>query len=293
MEDKEIFIAVKNNDVALVNKMINNNKSLLYERDYFGDLPIHEAAKTSLEMVKTLVNLGAKINQYGYDDQTPLFYAKNLEIAKYLVENGARIEAENYRCETPIFRHIYWNNNEIVEYLIEKGANCYKRSSTMPLIHYTINKINKDNDYLFDLICKNCDTTVISQSVSSLNYAVSKNNLKWIKKLVEMGNDIKYIVSSDSSTLLHYAARHTVSKEVFEYLIESGIDINAKTKYDKTALMEIARYGRYDFKEAKEIIELLLKNGAETELKDDTRHTAKEIARYSMNDAVYDALNVS
>ena len=291
MEDKDIFTAIKNNDVAFVNKMINEDKSILNQRDYFGDLPIHVAAETSLDMVKALINLGAKVNQCGHDDQTPLFYAKNLEIAKYLVENGARIEAENYRCETPIFRHIHWNNNEIVEYLIVNGANCYKRSCVSLLIHFAIQFINNDNDYLFDLICKNCDVNVVYNSyANSATWAVSKNNLRWLKKLVNLGNDLKF-VDCFKDTLLHIAAKKSVAKDMFKYLFDSGIDINAKNIEGRTALMNFAYYGnRYELKEAKEIINLFIQNGADCGLKDNKGHTAIDIAKYRMNDAIYDVL---
>jgi len=57
---------------------------------------------------------------------TPLHLAAregNLEIVKLLIEHGAKIEAKDFNNATPLFMAVTHKRKEVVKYLLEKGAN--------------------------------------------------------------------------------------------------------------------------------------------------------------------------
>ena len=78
---------------------------------------LHEAAcNENLELVKLLVDHGAKINAKDFQNETPLYKAVNnrrKNIAKYLLDKGADVSIkENYQSFTPLLKAVYADQKE-------------------------------------------------------------------------------------------------------------------------------------------------------------------------------------
>lgn len=90
---------------------------------------------------------------------------------------------------------------------------------------------------------------------------LGEKNFDVIKCLMESGLvtiDMKHVYGNN---LLIWASVADASAEIVQYLIDRGIDINAKNSFGATALMEAVQYKRL------EIIRILLRNEADVRVK--------------------------
>ena len=102
-------------------------------------------------------------------------------------------------------------------------------------------------------------------------YATPKNSIEIIKLLLAKGVDINERLYTTDETALHHAIYYS-KKELIEFLILNGADINALNKDFETPLMCTIALDKPD------IAELLLKNGADPDIKNKDGYTALEIA---------------
>ncbi|KAL7803511.1 hypothetical protein V8C44DRAFT_353064 [Trichoderma aethiopicum] len=82
----------------------------------------------------------AHVNGKDEDGNTPLHIAAlrgHLDVVKMLVENGARIDSRDHYGQTPLFKTMKYSEYRIAEYLIECGAdvNLTDKAKASPLIH--------------------------------------------------------------------------------------------------------------------------------------------------------------
>ncbi len=83
----------------------------------------------NLPMIKTLLELGARINVPGFSPLHTSAYIEDLELTSFLVESGAelnaiyeeKIDGELMR-QTPLDVAIYYQNREIIAYLESQGG---------------------------------------------------------------------------------------------------------------------------------------------------------------------------
>jgi len=109
--------------------------------DPYGSTPIKKAIWGGYcEVVKLLVQAGAKINGEKDDDKKPLHYAvenERYEIVEYLIQMKANINITGAYGWTPLVWAIKRDNVKIVDLLIKNGAKVnlkdYKGQS--PLYH--------------------------------------------------------------------------------------------------------------------------------------------------------------
>lgn len=115
--------------------------------------------------------------------------------------------------------------------------------------------------------------------------AIENNNVERAKLCIKLGANVNaptYRESGKSSlttyktsdynvytyTVLIYAVEYNKSKDIIELLIKSGADVNANSTFDKTALMFAAKNGN------KDVADLLIKVGADVNAKDYFDYTA-------------------
>lgn len=109
-----------------------------------------------------------------------------------------------------------------------------------------------------------------THDITALVFAVMLGRTEICKVLIDAGADIS-IESARGMTLLHQAAFSSGDfKDVAEFLIAKGLDVNAKMKYgeakDATPLHAAAGKG------AIKVAEVLIKNGAELDAKVSENH---------------------
>ncbi|GHT38146.1 hypothetical protein FACS189427_12040 [Planctomycetales bacterium] len=117
-----IWDAIKIGNLDAVKNCIENNPSVLQQKNDKDLCPLHCAAQSAfLEVVKYLVEHGADVNVKSQYCQTPLHIAAvfgNLKVVKYLIEYGADVNVKDtYWYLTPLHAAVNNSQLEVVKYL--------------------------------------------------------------------------------------------------------------------------------------------------------------------------------
>jgi ankyrin repeat protein len=108
-----------------------------------------------------------------------------------------------------------------------------------------------------------------SADETALMMAAMRGRLDWVQKLAERGAAL----SRAGWAPLHYACSGPEGLDVARYLLDQGVAIDARSPNGTTPLMMAARYGSND------ATELLLKRGANANLRNDRDLQATDFAR--------------
>ena len=113
---------------------------------------------------------------------------------------------------------------------------------------------------------------------NALMYAVEneKINIEVLKFLLKAGTDIN-AVDWDGQTALKIAVEFNDNVEIVKFLIEVGFDVNTHDNERWTPLMSAVYKNKPDF------VEVLLKAGADPDMKNKEGKTAKDYARLNPN----------
>jgi len=155
------------------------------------------------------------------------------------------------------------SNQEVIKILIEKGADIDRKINGKPIIIYSFKNQNPEITEL--LIESGVKINVIDENSSStpLSYAITfsnenKNSLVIVKTLLENGANTKYQDPFLWRSILHEAAYHDCSLEIFKLLIQYNADVNAIDKLYETPLMTVAEHCTNP-----DIIDTLIDSGAD------------------------------
>jgi len=114
-------------------KLLIQKGAKVNETDYFGDTPLTFAiySENGLETIKFLVQSGANVNiKIPPLDRTPLILAcieGKTEIAKFLIQSGANINSVDTLKANSLIGAVYNGHIETAKMLIDLGINLYQR----------------------------------------------------------------------------------------------------------------------------------------------------------------------
>lgn len=238
LKDNVLNVASSNGNLDIIKLIISNGYSLNNES---LNLAFASALEYKhFEVAKYLLDKGADPNKEN-NTITPLEEScleGNLEAVKFLIDNGASIDGRRV-LGRPLNNAAENGNTEVVEYLIKKGAN--------------VNIVSNNNN-----------------ENTALRSAISGGYFDIVKLLVENGADLEY-----KYPILNAAAAG--SKNILEYLIQKGANVNVQNENGYTALMNAASHGYIDN------IKVLLKYKADASLKNKEGHTALDMAKEKKN----------
>lgn len=178
---------------------------------------------TIVKMVNLLLKYHANPNSKNRAGETPLDLAIKggyLDVVKTLVENGARINAQYIGKSNPLFLAVKENRIEIVEYLLRKnvGVNVKNSDGDSALIHAIKMK------YLecVTLLLNNKADVNIQNGIGQtpLHVAVLMNNMDYVQMLIARGADTNATDYSGMTPLLN--ARALKLDLITSLLINSG-----------------------------------------------------------------------
>jgi len=224
-------------------------------------------------------------NKYG---ETILIYAiktnASNEIIKFLINNGSDINAVTNEInidvysfkkgidnKTPFIWAILNNNLEIAEILLKRGVdiNFSPRNDTTPLIEACRRSDITNVETVNFLIKNGADVNAkIKHTLDFMNNEklVEELNLKYNipKRIIRSAEYIQpYLYFSENNeTALIISITHTYpKKDIIELLIKNGADVNIKPHSGRSALMEAIIFGHND------IAILLINSGADVNVK--------------------------
>ncbi len=242
--------------------------------------PLHLAASNGhLEIVNYLLKMGAKIAGKNRTHQTPLHLATlngHFKIVKTLIEAGCPVNVKDHKNQTPLMYAVTKNSQlDIVLYLIKKGANVNVTSSNPgnSALHDAAWIGEKD---LVEILIKAGASVDIQdlEGKTPLHYASSFDYKDIAELLIKAGANIEAKTHYGNHTPVWYAYSGI---KTLSYLMHLGANIHVISKNDKRTLLHNAAYqGSID------VVELLVKEGADIYLKDKRGQTPLDMAERSL-----------
>ena len=279
-------------------KLLFENGADLESKDNGGRAPLSRAAANGHEAVVKLLlekgaNLESKDENYG---RTPLSWAAangHEAVVKMLLENGAELESKDNEDRPPLSRAAANGHEAVVKLQLEKGAELESKDKYgfTPLSraagkgHEAVVKLlleegaepeSKDNDHR-----------------TPLSWATANGHEAVVKLLLEQGAELESkdnegrtplsraagswyklkLVSKDNDVGLSLSRRTLLSRaaangrEVVKLLLEEGAELESKDNDHRTPLSWASANGH------EAVVKLLLEQGAELESKDNEGRT--------------------
>lgn len=230
-----------------------------------------------LEIVQTLLELGADINdhKYGRDSLIIAAITGNIEMVTLILNSGYKLDESKDKTEA-LNNASYYGYTEIIKMLIDVGIDVNSMSSlgVTPLMRAV------DSERL--------DTVKILLEIGAMpdlgNYntplilAVDKGNQKIVQMLLDAGADPDIQTSLGTSALIQALTDSPISMEIGQILLDSGADPDITGgEYEMTVLMMAVFGGN------KNIIKFLLDSGANPYRADKIGRTAFTVAEDEAN----------
>lgn len=238
------------------------------------------SGETTPEMAQNMLKLR------GYKFTEPeLFRAVRMEDAtavRGFLQGGINPNAKNEAGETALTYAILNADPKVARVLMENADLNLKDDAGNAPLHLAI---VKGRDELVDLFLeKNAGINVGGKSGKTQNQtplyaAIIEDREDLIKKLLDKGADPNIADSEGAFPLSEAVVRANANPEVVRMLIEKGANVNAQEPNKNTALMFAAGNKKINSQTRREIIEILLKNGADKSLKGDQGKTALDWAK--------------
>lgn len=209
--------------------------------------PLHDAIHVSLDLVKLLVEHGAKVNVFDKLGRTPFHSAareKQMSIAEFLAGNGANIDTCDFSFGTTPLMDCVRNKSgaDIVHFLVENGADVHVKTieDETLLMFSPIETMRYLIDHGVDVDAKNKD------GHTALHYHVQFNNKDAVNILLNNKADIN-VQDKVGDTLLMFAYKWD-RLTIFQELLSHNPDLTIENNEGKT-IMAMLKYGKLDFNE--------------------------------------------
>ena len=271
--------ALRANDTAAVD---GADRRLAAVAEYFasrhrllGETDLtHAAARGDLHVVRQLVASGADVNELNRTGWTPLHVVGargTPEMTRLLVELGANLEAQDALGETPLVTACRFGNPNVVPVLLECGANVgHVSKEKFTALWYAISS-QKDPTLVQMLLEAGADPNeTYEYGDNPFLVAVSAQAPAVVDLLLPLTEDLARM-NMHQVCALHFAAGYD-DVGLVQDLLQRGVDVNCKTLYGRTALMNAAE--RNSLKAAR----VLLAHGADGKAQSEYGDTALSLA---------------
>ncbi len=272
-----LFQSVEDGDIEDVKNLLAAGVEVNAKNEDGATALFLAAQQDNLEIAELLISKGADVEvttergdtplhavQVALKSQNPDRTERRKKIAQLLLANGANINARCNAGETLLHHMVRWREDaELVKFYVSKGANINARNHNgyTPL------------DMAVDAGCRDIAEAFREEGGehsdpqrAEVIKAAESGNLWRLKKLVADGTDIM-VENSSGNTPLHAAAGGG-HKDMVEFLIECGADVNLQRRsYKETALHSAASGNN------KDIVELLIARGACVDARDGSGET--------------------
>ncbi len=216
-----------------------NQGAAVDAKDSSGATALHEAVRQGhVDIVYKLLSAGADVNTQDSMGKTPLLIItpENTqgEIYEALLSNGANINATDSFGDTALhIASLTESKIEILEYLVTRGADINERNKqgVTPLAQAVEKRLAEHIEYYAEQ-----GADIHAADINSITplYRSLDAGLEMTKQLINIQNIS--LRDSMGNTALHIAIAKNSSLDQITFLIDMGIDVNARNRNGHSAL---------------------------------------------------------
>lgn len=238
-----LIIAAQNNALD-VGRLLIAHGAAVDIRDSYGLTPLTAAISVNaLAFAKLLLDNGAKVNRFSVET-SPLLLAATKDscnMIELLLDRGADINITSPHGSTPLLQAIRYSAQNAACLLIERGADIHVKDKQ----GFTPMRLLAKNG-LSLVLRKLLDAKLLSQQDKEhiLMYATIANRLSLVKHLIYEKMDVNF-QTEEGFSLLALAAMGNY-KEIVQFLLEKGADMELRDKMGLRPLDHAERDGRVE-----------------------------------------------
>lgn len=211
-----------------------------------GVNPLHSIAYKikDLDIFNYFISKGVDVNQLNIDGQNVFMnscYSNDTSVISLLLKHTNNINEKNKKGKSSLTIAVEFNNLETIKFLVKNGADVtLKDEKGNNLMYYLIKKYSTSKKDLIDekinyLIKKGLNPTENQENGKTiLHLAVENGSVDLIEKIFSFGVDIN-AVTKDNLTALHIAASKAKDLTVLNWLIKNGANKNIESSFGETA----------------------------------------------------------
>nr|XP_054773091.1 E3 ubiquitin-protein ligase MIB2-like [Lytechinus pictus] len=278
-----ISLAVASHNIPAVEDMLKEHPEWIRHEPTIGKSLI-SVASDDVDMMKILVEKGAFIESYDEQGCTPLFYAttaNNYDGVRYLLEQGANVDSANFQGLTSFMVACENGSFECAHYLLMHGAdvNLKSKDDCLPIIR----AIGSKGRTILDLILarKEVDLKATSSSscMTAMSCAARTGNVYALTKLIEAAPKMVDVKQCNGNTPIFNAVLAN-SLKATEVLVKKGhCNVNVQNFDQGYCPLHLAI-----LKENFDLIEVLVKNGADANIPNSDGDTCLQMAMDALDD---------
>jgi ankyrin repeat protein len=203
-----------------------------------------------------------------------------MDIAKLLLEHGADVGVRDEKGSSPFLAAARRERVDLMEMVLEAGADLYEKKGGEDALVIACSV--EGSDVWNFLVDRGVDFSEMNIN-SAFQRAVWRRQFEKAKHLLDLGADINLKDASGRSMIFPLSTSYQ-KQDVVWWLIEAGIDLDARTTNGLTALMFAAYIGKL------EIVRVLLEAGADVRAADNFGKTVLMYAQEKKHEEVIQLL---
>ena len=230
-------------------------------------------------VVELLLDQGSDMNLEDGLGRTPMHIAASeghLAAAQLLIERGAKVDSTDYTGDAPLHYAAKANYEEMTNLLLNSGTevDLMNYLKETPLHHAAA----QGSEGLVSLLIERGAyvDSLDNYAKTPLFSAISYGDEKVCKLLLKAGAKID-LVENYGESLLIKAVYHSFSRETIKLFLDHGVQVNFQDPTGQTPLFKATEL---------EIVELLIKAGAKTDIRDNHGKTLLHHAAGIDNEAI-------
>jgi ankyrin repeat protein len=243
-----IYTAIVNGKQTRLRKLLENPENCrninVTRGSIDGSLLLTATKYKNDDAVLLLLEKGADPNIASPTGITPLITAckqcKITTIAK-LIEYGANVSYINATGSSPLTSACSIDRLDIIDMLLKNGANINSSAAGLSPIGYCLS--NNKCELALELISRGASCNTVSNAIFAtiMSYVIEREDYRALRIMMENGGNPNSRFGELEMTAIIYFA-FTANKEMVEYMISRGADVNLRDKHECNALGSITKY---------------------------------------------------